>query len=681
MTNALDVDEVQLVDLGLAPEDVAVLRGVLRSLPQSSVSDVDTAGPLSPARFTVVALLLGVHSAALSVAGLVRLERLAFERVAVTETFDRGRLFHLVGVRAARVIDPVRAMEAFHRSLDALSSSSEPAAVGYAGRVHNSIANLLLHRGMFADARRSLQNALAVAEATADVASLGFVLGNLARLESSTGNYALAVQIWHRDIRLVEQQDGANHKLLSRLLCSCAEVEIERRELSAAEEVLERARGLLDDDDVEGRCRVLVGLARCALRRGNLSLASERMVAARTLGLRLGPGRTQFELDRAEGERLLAADHADEAAAHFDRAIARLAAAPSTRLDRADLLLGLADCAARGGGTAKEARCVRQALGLLDGTDARGQRKSLEQRLERLSEAELLVHQLQRVVGVDVEQFRWLLERADGDRFSGERREVVVLFSDLRGFTSLAERIDGDVLVDLLSRYLSTMTTAVEHYGGVVDKFIGDAVMAIFGLTSSVGASSSALHSALLMHEEARRLNADIPLDLKRAGLRFEAGIGVHYGDVHVGLIGSASRRSFTVIGDVVNTASRLESMTKKLGARLVATDAVLTRAKREHPDRFASVPLGCFAPAGRQEGLQLHDVVASALELMTVANEERVAADVVDAALRRGDRAAARAPLAQLLAMDTPRLLTWKKLAAALDDPAFDGVVRLTEK
>ncbi len=159
----------------------------------------------------------------------------------------------------------------------------------------------------------------------------------------------------------------------------------------------------------------------------------------------------------------------------------------------------------------------------------------------------------------------------------GEEREVAVLFADLRGFTALAEaRLPYDV-VFVLNRYFAAMGTAVEESGGRVDKFIGDGVMALFGVDRDVETGCrDALAAARRMIEHLDELNKALENDLDRP---LRIGIGIHSGPVILGEMGYGRATAMTAIGDSVNTASRLEALTKEFGAELVLSEPVAARA------------------------------------------------------------------------------------------------------
>ncbi|WP_395021660.1 adenylate/guanylate cyclase domain-containing protein [Dongia sp.] len=168
--------------------------------------------------------------------------------------------------------------------------------------------------------------------------------------------------------------------------------------------------------------------------------------------------------------------------------------------------------------------------------------------------------------------------QARNDFHSGKEREIAVLFADIRGFTQFSEqRLPYDV-VFLLNRYFRAMGEAVIAAGGHLDKFIGDGVMALFGVDGKGGnAAAQALDAARRMSINLAEMNAGFGEELK-APLRI--GIGIHFGPAIVGEMGFGNIQTLTAVGDTVNTASRLETATKELNCQLVVSQALLEAAK-----------------------------------------------------------------------------------------------------
>jgi adenylate cyclase len=154
----------------------------------------------------------------------------------------------------------------------------------------------------------------------------------------------------------------------------------------------------------------------------------------------------------------------------------------------------------------------------------------------------------------------------------GQRRIATVLFSDIRGFTSMSERFSAHEVVAILNEYLTEMVDVVLKHDGTLDKFVGDAVMAVFG--SPMDQPDHALRAVSTAWHMSERHNKLKEKWLNEGKVPFEIGIGVNTGEVVAGNMGSPNRMEFTVIGDNVNTAARLESATKELGAKIVISDS-----------------------------------------------------------------------------------------------------------
>ena len=163
------------------------------------------------------------------------------------------------------------------------------------------------------------------------------------------------------------------------------------------------------------------------------------------------------------------------------------------------------------------------------------------------------------------------------DFAQGSEREIAILFADIRGFTALSEgRLPYDV-VFILNRYFAAVGRAVESAGGRVDKFLGDGVMALFGIESGAQQGCrEALTAARLMSERMGELNASLRGEIE-GPLRI--GIGIHAGPTIIGEMGYGGATAMTAIGDAVNTASRLEELTKEYTVELVVSEAVVSRA------------------------------------------------------------------------------------------------------
>jgi adenylate cyclase len=185
----------------------------------------------------------------------------------------------------------------------------------------------------------------------------------------------------------------------------------------------------------------------------------------------------------------------------------------------------------------------------------------------------------------------------------GEEREVTVLFSDLRNFTAMSEALSPREMLALLNDYFTRMSAIVEKHGGVVDKYMGDAMMALFGAPlENEDAPDHALEAALEMCETLEGLNRQWQTQGHPV---VEIGIGINTAVVIAGNMGSQKRLNYTVIGDGVNLASRLEELTKtaKYATRIIVSRSTLAKARL----RYRTRPLGYVAVKGKQKRTEIH--------------------------------------------------------------------------
>ena len=177
-----------------------------------------------------------------------------------------------------------------------------------------------------------------------------------------------------------------------------------------------------------------------------------------------------------------------------------------------------------------------------------------------------------------------IVEDPDKLKLGGEKKDITVLFSDIRGFTSMSEHIQPEKLADVMARYLQPMTEAVFAQEGTLDKYIGDAIMALFNAPLDLPEHEmAACRAAVSMQYAQLRINDE----LAKLGVEpLRTGIGINAGPAIVGNLGSTIRFNYTAIGDSVNLASRLESATKKLGVDVALGESVYRKVKDLLPCR-----------------------------------------------------------------------------------------------
>jgi adenylate cyclase len=219
--------------------------------------------------------------------------------------------------------------------------------------------------------------------------------------------------------------------------------------------------------------------------------------------------------------------------------------------------------------------------------------------------------QLSRHVGPGVAE---TLAEGEWPDFGGETREITMLFSDLQGFTSLSERMSSQEICSLLNRYFGVVFPIVFKYGGTIDKLMGDGMMAYFGWPQQDADHAARavrcaveIQAALAEWQQSPEMRDAPPLRTR---------IGIHTGEATVGQIGFGERREFTVIGDVVNVASRLEGMNKEFGTAILISGSTLTAAGELAP----TVYRGDVAVRGRREPTRVYSVETAPAAAVPVA-------------------------------------------------------------
>ncbi len=197
-----------------------------------------------------------------------------------------------------------------------------------------------------------------------------------------------------------------------------------------------------------------------------------------------------------------------------------------------------------------------------------------------------------------------VLEDTTKLKLGGERRELSILFSDIRGFTTISEKLDPEELTNLLNEYLTPMTDLVFKHRGTLDKYMGDAVMAFYGAPVPFDDHpKTACDTALDMMEELHRLQAN----WRERGLpEMDIGIGVNTGLVSVGNMGSASRFDYTVLGDHVNLGSRLEGLNKPYLTHIIVSEFT----QKAVVDEFAFRELDSVKVKGKKEPVRIYELL-----------------------------------------------------------------------
>ncbi len=217
--------------------------------------------------------------------------------------------------------------------------------------------------------------------------------------------------------------------------------------------------------------------------------------------------------------------------------------------------------------------------------------------------------QAKRMLGKKVSPavMEYLLEHSQEDLVSPREIEATILFSDIRGFTSISEKIGSpDKLIHLLNTYMTPMVDNVVSHKGTIDKFIGDAIMAYWNAPIKVpNHADSALESAI---EQIEMLNKVNKIITPKYDVTIAIGIGIHTGIVTAGDMGSYGRSDYTIIGDNVNLASRLEGLTKQYTAQILISHATYLQLKGKYKIR----PIDLVEVKGKKEAVEIYEVLCN---------------------------------------------------------------------
>ena len=194
-------------------------------------------------------------------------------------------------------------------------------------------------------------------------------------------------------------------------------------------------------------------------------------------------------------------------------------------------------------------------------------------------------------------------------RLGGENRPLTILFSDIRGFTSISEQLEAEALTRLMNRFLTPMSHEILNRRGTIDKYIGDAIMAFWN--APLDDAEHAVHgceAACALHRLLDPLNETLGAEAAAEGRPYQplrAGVGLNTGTCVVGNVGSDVRFDYSVIGDTVNLASRLEGLTKQYGVAILISESVRAAAPE-----FATLEADLVRVKGRNEPVRIHAVL-----------------------------------------------------------------------
>jgi adenylate cyclase len=227
--------------------------------------------------------------------------------------------------------------------------------------------------------------------------------------------------------------------------------------------------------------------------------------------------------------------------------------------------------------------------------------KEISESYKKMKDQEELRDNLSRYVGKNLVEK--LIKSRGKQFFENERREVTVLFADIRSFTALSEKMPAEEVVSMLNEYFGTMVEIIFKHDGILDKFVGDQIMAVFGIlpAQDVPPYDEAIKAAIDMQNATRSLMA---IRSQRGNAVFEIGIGINTGEAIVGNVGSRNRMGYTVIGDCVNVAGRLQMLAK--GNEIIIGEQTYLKTQ----GRFRTKKRGVAKLKNRAEPVKCYEVM-----------------------------------------------------------------------
>lgn len=220
--------------------------------------------------------------------------------------------------------------------------------------------------------------------------------------------------------------------------------------------------------------------------------------------------------------------------------------------------------------------------------------------IEELREKQKITSVLERIVSPNIMQ---KLLGSDAQMLKqGQDYEVAILFCDLRRFTNFVENTPPDQVIRFLNAFFAKISDLITAHDGIINKFMGDAILAVFGVDGKDNAAINAMQTAMHIISHTKTINLG-------DGKEFDIGVGIHMGRAVAGTIGSADRYEYTFIGDVVNTASRLDGLSKRLGYRIIVSDKVHDLLPEIERHKF--VDLGPQRVRGKSDPVHVYGAIS----------------------------------------------------------------------
>ncbi len=515
----------------------------------------------------------------------------------------RGFLFSKKGPNHYHLV-----FESLNKSLDYLQASDDQVARYYQARVSDTYAQVLQTIGFFNDALALFQDSLKIKMAFKDEQSVALTHGNLGRLNFGIGNFKQAVKHLELDLKILEKSAG-EESLKSKMMNQIASCLIELQDFQGAIRYIDRSIQYAKKIGMEVEFFAQYTLAYYYLQtqeviKSKTIISNLRKLLSKEANVH-NKKILQSRIDYLCGLGALFNDKLSEAINYFLKTEeVYIHDFTNSITEKAHFYYYQSQALDQSGYNDQSSIQLRKAISLLDQTENSVLRKEYEDILKERHKDAWLLHSAGRFIGQD--QIEMILNDTGKDGFRGKSSDIAIMFSDIRDFTKLSEGMSAGSLIELLNRYLGTMSKYIHLQGGIIDKYIGDAIMALYfpGKTAGLSVAESACISALMMKQELIRFNRQSP----SGSNQIQAGIGINYGNCIAGIIGTPQKRSLSVIGDAVNIASRIEGLTKVMGATIIVSEPLYRRLPQNH--NFILRPLGNYKLMGKSIPLPLAELM-----------------------------------------------------------------------
>ena len=556
--------------------------------------------------------------------------------------------------------------ESLNKSVDYLNFANNKPARYYLARVSDTYAQVLQTIGFYKDALLLFQESLKIKKEFNDEQSVALTHGNLGRLNFGIGNFKQAIKHLELDLRILEKSTG-EESLKSKMMNQIASCLIELQDFQGAIKYIDRSIQHAKAVGKEVEFFAQYTLAYYYLQTHEVVKSKQIISVLRKLltkEISADKKKTlQSRIDYLSGLMALFNGKPSDARKYFLKTEeVYINDFTNSITEKAHFYYYQSQALDKSGYYNESSFQLRKAISLLDQTENTSLRKEYESTLKERHKDGWLLHTAGRFIGQ--EQIEMILTETGKDGFRGKSSDIAIMFSDIRDFTKLSEGIDANSLITLLNRYLATMSKYIHIQGGIIDKYIGDAIMALYfpNRTTKLSVVENACISALMMKQELLRFNRQRP----EGKNKIQAGIGINYGNCISGMIGTPQKRSLSVIGDAVNIASRIEGLTKVMGATILVSDSLYSRLPKNH--NFILRPLGKYKLMGKSKPVSLAELMGTddnskEVNLMKVEIEE-VKKALSDFSIKKFDQAYALFQGLQIQTISDQRAKGYKFMA-----------------